>query len=169
MIRYEKSLIFGVLALTIVGLLSFAGGRASNSVASKSSNNKTESSYNSNKNTNNGVDKVVNSNQYNNSYNNSISNSNNYQGSNDDISFELSEEDLANLKNGLSLTVDGKNVEVTNQVISECIGIISSLATNGNFIDAWMNDDGSNTQASLDILELLLHTELVICDTIMIQ
>ena len=52
-----------------------------------------------------------------------------------------------------------KNVEVTNQVISECIGIISSLATNGNFIDAWMNDDGSNTQASLDILELLLHTE----------
>lgn len=105
----KKSLIFGVLALTIVGLLSFAGGRASNSVASKSSNNKTESSYNSNKNTNNGVDKVVNSNQYNNSYNNS----NNYQGSNDDISFELSEEDLANLKNGLSLTVDGKNVEVT--------------------------------------------------------
>jgi len=105
----KKSLIFGVLALTIVGLLSFAGGRASNSVASKSSNNKTESSYNSNKNTNNGVDKVVNSNQY----NNSISNSNNYQGSNDDISFELSEEDLANLKNGLSLTVDGKNVEVT--------------------------------------------------------
>ena len=104
----KKSLIFGVLALTIVGLLSFAGGRASNSVASKSSNNKTESSYNSNKNTNNGVDKVVNSNQYNNSYNNSISNSNN-----DDISFELSEEDLANLKNGLSLTVDGKNVEVT--------------------------------------------------------
>ena len=101
----KKSLIFGVLALTIVGLLSFAGGRASNSVASKSSNNKTESSYNSNKNTNNGVDKVVNSNQYNNSYN--------YQGSNDDISFELSEEDLANLKNGLSLTVDGKNVEVT--------------------------------------------------------
>ena len=66
----KKSLIFGVLALTIVGLLSFAGGRASNSVASKSSNNKTESSYNSNKNTNNGVDKVVNSNQYNNSYNN---------------------------------------------------------------------------------------------------
>ena len=55
----KKSLIFGVLALTIVGLLSFAGGRASNSVASKSSNNKTESSYNSNKNTNNGVDKVV--------------------------------------------------------------------------------------------------------------
>ena len=105
----KKSLIFGVLALTIVGLLSFAGGRASNSVASKSSNNKTESSYNSNKNTNNGVDKVVNSNQYNNSYNNS----NNYQGSNDDISFELSEEDLANLKNGVSLTVDGKNVEVT--------------------------------------------------------
>lgn len=52
-----------------------------------------------------------------------------------------------------------ENVEVTNQVISECIGIISSLATNGNFIDAWMNDDGSNTQASLDILELLLHTE----------
>ena len=89
----KKSLIFGVLALTIVGLLSFAGGRASNSVASKSSNNKTESSYNSNKNTNNGVDKVVNS--------------------NDDISFELSEEDLANLKNGVSLTVDGKNVEVT--------------------------------------------------------
>ena len=38
----KKSLIFGVLALTIVGLLSFAGGRASNSVASKSSNNKTE-------------------------------------------------------------------------------------------------------------------------------
>lgn len=105
----KKSLIFGVLALTIVGLLSFAGGRASNSVASKSSNNKTESSYNSNKNTNNGVDKVVNSNKYNNSYNNS----NNYQGSNDDISFELSEEDLANLKNGVSLTVDGKNVEVT--------------------------------------------------------
>ena len=105
----KKSLIFGVLALTIVGLLSFAGGRASNSVASKSSNNKTESSYNSNPNTNNNVDKVVNSNQYNNSYNNS----NNYQGSNDDISFELSEEDLANLKNGLSLTVDGKNVEVT--------------------------------------------------------
>ena len=67
----KKSLIFGVLALTIVGLLSFAGGRASNSVASKSSNNKTESSYNSNKNTNNGVDKVVNSNKYNNSYNNS--------------------------------------------------------------------------------------------------
>ena len=105
----KKSLIFGVLALTIVGLLSFAGGRASNSVASKSSNNKTESSYNSNKNTNNGVDKVVNSNKYNNSYNNSTS----YQGSNDDISFELSEEDLANLKNGVSLTVDGKNVEVT--------------------------------------------------------
>ena len=101
----KKSLIFGVLALTIVGLLSFAGGRASNSVASKSSNNKTESSYNSNKNTNNGVDKVV--------YNNSTSNSNNYQGSSDDISFELSEEDLANLKNGVSLTVDGKNVEVT--------------------------------------------------------
>ena len=109
----KKSLIFGVLALTIVGLLSFAGGRASNSVASKSSNNKTESSYNSNKNTNNGVDKVVNSNKYNNSYNNSTSNSNNYQGSNYDISFELSEEDLANLKNGVSLTVDGKNVEVT--------------------------------------------------------
>ena len=106
----KKSLIFGVLALTIVGLLSFAGGRASNSVASKSSNNKTESSYNS---TNNGVDKVVNSNKYNNSYNNSTSNSNNYQGSSDDISFELSEEDLANLKNGVSLTVDGKNVEVT--------------------------------------------------------
>lgn len=105
----RKSLIFGVLALTIVGLLSFVVGRASNSVASKSSNNKTESSYNSNKNTNNGVDKVVNNNQY----NNSTSNSNNYQGSSDDISFELSEEDLANLKNGVSLTVDGKNVEVT--------------------------------------------------------
>lgn len=109
----KKSLIFGVLALTIVGLLSFVVGRASNSVASKSSNNKTESSYNSNKNTNNGVDKVVNNNQYNNSYNNSTSNSNNYQGSSDDISFELSEEDLANLKNGVSLTVDGKKVEVT--------------------------------------------------------
>lgn len=105
----KKSLIFGVLALTIVGLLSFGVGRASNSVASKSSNNKTESSYNSNKNTNNGVDKVVNNNQY----NNSTSNSNNYQGSSDDISFELSEEDLANLKNGVSLTVDGKKVEVT--------------------------------------------------------
>lgn len=105
----KKSLIFGVLALTIVGLLSFVVGRASNSIASKSSNNKTESSYNSNQNTNNGVDKVVNNNQYNNSYNNSK----NYQGSSDDISFELSEEDLANLKNGVSLTVDGKKVEVT--------------------------------------------------------
>lgn len=31
----KKSLIFGVLALTIVGLLSFAGGRASNSVANQ--------------------------------------------------------------------------------------------------------------------------------------
>ena len=113
----KKSLIFGVLALTIVGLLSFAGGRASNSVASKSSNN-TTSSYSNNGNTQNNVDKEIAnsnsySNKYNNSYNNSTSNSNNYQGSNDDISFELSEEDLANLKNGVSLTVDGKNVEVT--------------------------------------------------------
>lgn len=61
--------------------------------------------------------------------------------------------------NNVKIYSTEKNVEVTNQVISECIGIISSLATNGNFIDAWMNDDGSNTQASLDILELLLHTE----------
>ena len=90
----KKSLIFGVLALTIVGLLSFAGGRASNSVASKSSNNKTESSYNSNKNTNNGVDKVVNSNKYNNSYNNSSSSSYSNEGSDEDICFELSEEDM---------------------------------------------------------------------------
>ena len=109
----KKSLIFGVLALTIVGLLSFAGGRASNSVASKSSNNKTESSYNSNKNTNNGVDKVVNSNQYNNSYNNSSSSSYSNEGSDEDICFELSEEDLANLKNGLGLTVNGQNVDIT--------------------------------------------------------
>ena len=109
----KKSLIFGVLALTIVGLLSFAGGRASNSVASKSSNNKTESSYNSNKNTNNGVDKVVNSNKYNNSYNNSSSSSYSNEGSDEDICFELSEEDLANLKNGLGLTVNGQNVDIT--------------------------------------------------------
>lgn len=61
--------------------------------------------------------------------------------------------------NNVKIYSTEKNVEVTNQVISECIGVISSLATNGNFIDAWMNDDGSNTQASLDILELLLHTE----------
>ena len=52
-----------------------------------------------------------------------------------------------------------KSIELTNQVISECIGVINSLAKNGNFIDAWMNDDGSNSQNSLDILELLLHTE----------
>lgn len=52
-----------------------------------------------------------------------------------------------------------KSIELTNQNISECIGIINSLGRNGNFLDAWMNDDGSNSQSSLDILELLLHTE----------
>ena len=52
-----------------------------------------------------------------------------------------------------------KNIELNNQNISECIGIINSLGKNGNFLDAWMNDDGSNSQSSLDILELLLHTE----------
>ena len=107
MIRYEKIINIWSISANNSRFIKFCWRK------SKSSNNKTESSYNSNKNTNNGVDKVVNSNKYNNSYNNSTSNSNNYQGSNDDISFELSEEDLANLKNGVSLTVDGKNVEVT--------------------------------------------------------
>ena len=117
----KRSVIFGVVSLAIVGLLGFVGGRASNKEVSKA-NNKTTSSYSSNGNTQNNVDKEIAnsnsysnsySNRYNNSYNNSTSNSNNYQGSNDDISFELSEQDLANLKNGVSLTVDGKNVEVT--------------------------------------------------------
>ena len=113
----KRSVIFGVVSLAIVGLLGFVGGRVSNKEVSKA-NNKTTSSYSNNGNTQNNVDKEIAnsnsySNKYNNSYNNSTSNSNNYQGSNDDISFELSEEDLANLKNGVSLTVDGKNVEVT--------------------------------------------------------
>lgn len=109
----KKSLIFGVLSLTIVGLLSFVGGRASNSVASESNNNKTESLYNSNGNANNAVDKVINSNQYDNYYNSSSSNSDNYEGSDEDICFELSDEDLENIKNGLTLTVDGKNIDIT--------------------------------------------------------
>ena len=117
----KRSVIFGVVSLAIVGLLGFVGGRASNKEVSKA-NNKTTSSYSSNGNTQNNVDKEIAnsnsysnsySNKYNNSYNNSISNSNNYQGSNDDISFELSEEDLANLKNGLGLTVNGQNVDIT--------------------------------------------------------
>ena len=113
----KRSVIFGVVSLAIVGLLGFVGGRVSNKEVSKA-NNKTTSSYSNNGNTQNNVDKEIAnsnsySNKYNNSYNNSISNSNNYQGTIDDISFELCEEDLANLKNGVSLTVDGKNVEVT--------------------------------------------------------
>ena len=35
------------------------------------------------------------------------------EGSDEDICFELSEEDLANLKNGLGLTVNGQNVDIT--------------------------------------------------------
>ena len=113
----KRSVIFGVVSLAIVGLLGFVGGRVSNKEVSKA-NNKTTSSYSNNGNTQNNVDKEIAnsnsySNKYNNSYNNSTSNSNNYHGSNDDISFEVSEEDLAILKNGVSLRVDGKNVEVT--------------------------------------------------------
>ena len=101
----KRSVIFGVVSLAIVGLLGFVGGRVSNKEVSKA-------------NTQNNVDKEIAnsnsySNKYNNSYNNSSSSSYSNEGSDEDISFELSEEDLANLKNGLSLTVDGKNVEVT--------------------------------------------------------
>ncbi len=53
------------------------------------------------------------SNKYNNSYNNSSSSSYSNEGSDEDISFELSEEDLANLKNGLGLTVNGQKVDIT--------------------------------------------------------
>ena len=101
----KRSVIFGVVSLAIVGLLGFVGGRASNKEVSKA-NNKTTSSYNSNGNTQNNVDKeIANSNSYSNSYSN--------EGSDEDICFELSEEDLANLKNGLGLTVNGQNVDIT--------------------------------------------------------
>ena len=97
----KRSVIFGVVSLAIVGLLGFVGGRVSNKEVSKA-NNKTTSSYSNNGNTQNNVDKeIANSNSYSN------------EGSDEDICFELSEEDLANLKNGLGLTVNGQNVDIT--------------------------------------------------------
>ena len=109
----KRSVIFGVVSLAIVGLLGFVGGRVSNKEVSKA-NNKTTSSYSNNGNTQNNVDKeIANSNKYNNSYNNSSSSSYSNEGSDEDICFELSEEDLANLKNGLGLTVNGQNVDIT--------------------------------------------------------
>lgn len=117
----KRSVIFGVVSLAIVGLLGFVGGRASNKEVSKA-NNKTTSSYSNNGNTQNNVDKEIAnsnsysnsySNKYNNSYNNSSSSSYSNEGSDEDISFELSEEDLANLKNGLGLTVNGQKVDIT--------------------------------------------------------
>ena len=89
----------------------------SNKEVSKA-NNKTTSSYSNNGNTQNNVDKEIAnsnsySNKYNNSYNNSSSSSYSNEGSDEDICFELSEEDLANLKNGLGLTVNGQNVDIT--------------------------------------------------------
>ena len=109
----KRSVIFGVVSLAIVGLLGFVGGRVSNKEVSKA-NNKTTSSYSNNGNTQNNVDKeIANSNSYNNNYNNSSSSSYSNEGSDEDICFELSEEDLANLKNGLGLTVNGQNVDIT--------------------------------------------------------
>ena len=113
----KRSVIFGVVSLAIVGLLGFVGGRVSNKEVSKA-NNKTTSSYSNNGQTQNNVDKEIAnsnsySNKYNNSYNNSSSSSYSNEGSDEDICFELSEEDLANLKNGLGLTVNGQNVDIT--------------------------------------------------------
>ena len=45
--------------------------------------------------------------------NNKTTSSYSNEGSDEDICFELSEEDLANLKNGLGLTVNGQNVDIT--------------------------------------------------------
>ena len=94
----KRSVIFGVVSLAIVGLLGFVGGRVSNKEVSKA-NNKTTSSYRNNGNTQNNVDKEIAnsnsySNKYNNSYNNSSSSSYSNEGSDEDICFELSEEDM---------------------------------------------------------------------------
>lgn len=52
-----------------------------------------------------------------------------------------------------------KGIEVNNQLISDCISIIKALKDDGNFLDVWMDNDESYTQSSIDILELIFHTE----------
>ena len=52
-----------------------------------------------------------------------------------------------------------KSIEINNQLISECLGIVNSLTDKGNFIDVWMDNDGHYSQSSIDILELIFHTE----------
>lgn len=52
-----------------------------------------------------------------------------------------------------------KGIEINNQLVSECIGIVKSLRDGGNFLDVWMENDEPYTQSSIDILELIFHTE----------